>query len=494
MHKLIDKLKDERTLRYLPYFIIGIGMLMRLLVYLQNNSMFIDEANIARNIFERGYARLAQPLSYEQYAPPIFLWIVKTTTNFGGYSEYAYRIYPLLCGIGSLWLMYAVLRRYTNHTALWYGLLLMSTGYIYISYANVTKQYVPDMLICLWLVWLALDNEIQHKKAGRLFLIWALAGSLAIWSSMPSVFILAGVGLYYFIAAIQTKTWKRLWFIFAAAIVWVAQFIFYYLAILKPQINSTYLFNCHKEYFFYDPVSRAVLDHNIELASNFLATPGGHQTIAIGLHLLCMVIAIVYLLRRQAAKAMLLIVPIAAVLVAASQHQYTLIARVMLFVTPMMLVLVCVGLEKLLNTRFIAVSYFVVLVCLVNFINFNALKYFLAPMQNEEMKLSLRYLQQQHFTGDKIYVHDLAKPAYFYYTGIHPDKFNHTELIGGKTLFWNTNYDSLARSMQGRSAMLYSWEEPWKIAEQQRIINLYNNTVDSNIVMGGRVYIYERKP
>ena len=45
--------------------------------YLEARSLFIDEANLARNIAEKGYLTLFSNLDYEQYAPPIFLVLSK---------------------------------------------------------------------------------------------------------------------------------------------------------------------------------------------------------------------------------------------------------------------------------------------------------------------------------------------------------------------------------------------------------------------------------
>ena len=77
-------LQNEKIYKWLAYAAILLGIIIRVSVYLQNRNLFIDEANVARNIYERGFADLATPLSYEQYAPPIFLWIVKFITVFMG--------------------------------------------------------------------------------------------------------------------------------------------------------------------------------------------------------------------------------------------------------------------------------------------------------------------------------------------------------------------------------------------------------------------------
>src|SRR5512142_2527553 len=58
--------------------VIGGGVLLRLRQFQVNLSFGNDEAALARNIVERSFAGLTQPLSYRQGAPILFLFIQKT--------------------------------------------------------------------------------------------------------------------------------------------------------------------------------------------------------------------------------------------------------------------------------------------------------------------------------------------------------------------------------------------------------------------------------
>ena len=93
----------------LALLVAGIGL--RIYIYLQNRNLIIDEANIACNIYERGFMALLQPLDYYQYAPPSFLWITKLSSLLFGMDEMELRLYPLLCGIADLLLFYKILRQ-----------------------------------------------------------------------------------------------------------------------------------------------------------------------------------------------------------------------------------------------------------------------------------------------------------------------------------------------------------------------------------------------
>jgi predicted membrane-bound mannosyltransferase len=151
---LIPQDKNRRWLTISVWGIIAIGSFLRIAMLLQNRNLFIDEANIARNVYERTFAGLALPLSYEQYAPPVFLWILKLHTTVLGFSEYAFRLYPLLTGIFAMYLFTNIMKLMNVAAGVLYPLFLMATGFIYIHFSTEVKQYMPDTCIALLLVWL----------------------------------------------------------------------------------------------------------------------------------------------------------------------------------------------------------------------------------------------------------------------------------------------------------------------------------------------------
>src|ERR1043165_1516328 len=89
----------DRVLNIICWLIVTAGVLLRLATFFHNRNLIIDEANIVRNLAERDFGGLVLPLTYEQYAPPVFLWIEKLASLLLGYGEKAMRLYPLLCGL-----------------------------------------------------------------------------------------------------------------------------------------------------------------------------------------------------------------------------------------------------------------------------------------------------------------------------------------------------------------------------------------------------------
>ncbi|RYD54857.1 MAG: hypothetical protein EOP56_17975 [Sphingobacteriales bacterium] len=442
----------------LPVFIIVAGIILRIVVYLQNRCLIIDEANIARNIYERGYTALAMPLNYEQYAPPIFLWMLKACTQFFGYSEYVFRLVPFFSASVSLLLLYDLLKHFIRRSSMWHVLFLMASGAIYIRYATEVKQYSTDMMVALVLIRLAIGRIMPAGRQAGFIAKWAFGGSLAIWLSMPSVFVLVAVAGYYAYDIVRSKRYEDLRSLILICAIWAAQFLIYYCIILKPQIHSDYLQNWHQGYFLnLLPLTAANWENNWIVGIRVLENAGGHWALSVIFHLLMMGIGAAWLLKKDTAKAILILTPIVLVYIAAAMHQYTLIPRVMLFSMPLMLVLIAKGIDTILRRGILLLNFAVVIVSVICIVNFNRFDLYTHKMENEEMTLSMDYLQQNHINASQLYVHDIAAPAYIYYTNIHPQKEKHTSLAGATIMKWDTDYSALSASAGDTSAFLHSY-------------------------------------
>lgn len=486
--------KYERLLKILAGIIILTGIVVRVAVYLQNRDLFIDEANLARNVFERGFAQLATPLSYEQYAPPIFMWMLKICTGIFGFGELAFRIYPLLAGIGALFVMYALLKEFASHKSLWYPLALMAVAYMMIRYSSELKQYMPDVFITLSLIWLALKVDILKTSPSKFILIWLVAGSVGIWGAMPSVFILAGIGAYYGIICIQLKEYKKFIPFIVVGILWVAQFAYYYFTQLKPQADSDYLQNFHMPYFlFATPGNKEEWQHNWDIIRNLVQETGGFTALALYFHILMMLIALVTGLRRNLARTLLLFVPLMLVLVAAAANKYTLIPRVALFTMPLMLILIGCGMEQLMKLNKTWIYVPVIVICAICIKNHNMLRLIWQTYETEQTTDAMKFVQEKNIhSGTQVYLHNGARPAYIYYTEIHPAKQKWDDIKGGHLLWWDVNYDTLSANINQRCAFIFTSISGDDFEGCKAAIRNHMHATDSMDKQGCHAYIYER--
>ena len=181
--------------RRLALVLLVAGAALRLLQYLSNRSLWLDEAALARNVLDRSAWRLVStPLDYVQTAPPGFLLAEKLVTTLTGGSEYALRFIPLVLGLISLPLFLAVARRLLPPRAALVALAMFAFSGRLIYYASEVKQYGPDVTVALVVVWLVLLVR-ERGFSPRLTAGLALAGAIAPWFSQPVLFVLAAAGL-----------------------------------------------------------------------------------------------------------------------------------------------------------------------------------------------------------------------------------------------------------------------------------------------------------
>ena len=102
----------SRRARSILFWLMVLGAVLRILRYLSNRSLWLDEAYLADSILTYSFKQLlTQPLLYWQAAPVGFLMLQKCAVTLFGTSEYALRIVPLIAGLASLPLFYGVIRR-----------------------------------------------------------------------------------------------------------------------------------------------------------------------------------------------------------------------------------------------------------------------------------------------------------------------------------------------------------------------------------------------
>lgn len=434
-----------KFMKYIMAAIILTGIIVRIVLYFQNRNLIIDEANIARNLYERDFGALVRPLSYEQYAPPVFLWIEKLLTGLFGFREYVLRLYPLFTGIASLPLFYLLLKKLMPLRAAWFPMILFAASFICIRYSSEAKQYMPDVFISLFLPWLALSIDIHRRNFVTL---WLIAGSVAIWSSMPSVFVLAGVGVYYGWICLKQKDQRALLKIMLVSTIWLAQFVVYYLLILKPQADSSYLQQFHQENFlFATPGNAGEWMHNWSVINALLWQFGDHWPFVITIYTALLLAGAIKLFCRNAATGLLLTVPLGGLMIAAALNQFSLLPRVALFSLPLFILLIGYGFATVIHINVREWKLAMIVLALYASAS-NIAKSVNEQYKYEQLTDGLDHLQQVGIDGAHLYLHHASGPAFLYYTGIHPNRDRYVKLVKGcRVLNWDTYYSTLSQEI-----------------------------------------------
>jgi len=447
---------NNSKLDILAYGIIGVGIALRLWSFYDGRSLFLDEANLALNIAELQYSDFFQPLKYQQYAPPFYLVVVKTSTLLFGQNEWSLRLPSLIAGLLTLFLFYTLLRLLVHdRLVVILALLLLSSAPFIIRYSTELKQYSSDILIALALLFLALKIPLQKIQL-RHFLLWSLAGMGSIWASMPAVFILTGIGGYYgwqFFTT-QNRNNQLLLHFCWVGISWIASFFLLYQQVLQPSLQEEHLLNFHTPYFF--PLNPFAADswQQAGLILRGLFVPiVGYTAMGLGLGALLFVWGSIRLFRAWPARFLLVFLPILATILASAAEQFSLLPRVSLFLVPLILLLISVGIENATGRipgRWKLLPYALLLIGFSPIIkNIGSLG---RSTEIEDLRSAIEWAKEKEA---KVFVHHEADPAYRYYSEYH-DKREQLKL-NAVSLRWDQPLtEALAKQHPERFVLLHS--------------------------------------
>jgi hypothetical protein len=171
----------------------ALGIVLRLIRYLDNQSLWGDEAALAMNIVTRDFRTLLEPLSYSQSAPVGFLFLSRGAMLLLGDNELALRLLPCLASCLSV-LLFCRLARLVlpgGSGAVALGIFAVSDPLVF--YAAQLKQYSLDVALSLGLVLLTLD--MLRRVTGGGLALWTLAGTLGALLSNTLVVVFAASAL-----------------------------------------------------------------------------------------------------------------------------------------------------------------------------------------------------------------------------------------------------------------------------------------------------------
>ena len=401
------------------------GIALRIWAYAQNPSLYLDEANLARNVAERSFSGFFQTLDYHQYAPPLFLSLVKGATLLFGQGEWGLRLWPLFAGIGALIMLWHLNQCWAlPWLGQFYSLALFAGSGLAILYSVSAKQYSTDMLVTLLLIFLA-DRDLRNGQP-QAWNRWIWIGALAPWLSMPSVFILSGVGLAFGWRSIRqngTWTWTKettAWLI--TGLVWLSSFGAYYWFLLRSDIESEFLQQWHQDYFL------PLLPLSVESWAQFSAVglqifkaAFGFTGLAVGLGLVLFILGVIRL-TREPVVGWLLLIPLLACWVASALQQYSMMSRLLSFAFPIIWLVAAWGSQFLLEKTGSWLSWVLFPLLLASLSVAGVWKKMDQPVADEGSRQALEVLTEEWQPGDGLFIYRWAEPAYAYYHLHHPDK------------------------------------------------------------------------
>jgi hypothetical protein len=204
-----DSLPDAEALgwqRYLPaatWAFVAIGVGLRLARYLLRFPLWGDEAMLADNFLDRGYADFLRPLDYKQLCPLGYLWAELAAVKLWGFHEMSLRLLATLCSVASMFLFRDLAARVLRGLPLLLAVGIFAVSYYPIRHGAEVKPYAGDLFASIVLMWLAARWLQSRERHGWL---WGLAAAapVCLLFSFPAVFVAGGISV-----ALLPAVWRK---------------------------------------------------------------------------------------------------------------------------------------------------------------------------------------------------------------------------------------------------------------------------------------------
>ncbi len=414
-----QKINGSDSYGLLLWATIGLGIIIRVVQFLANRALWIDEAAVASSLVSRSYSGLfLKTLDYKMTVPLGFLIVERFFVQLFGTGERALRLFPLLAGIGSLFLFFYVAKRILHRKALLIAMLLFAVSNHLVYYSSELKQYSTDVAIIL-VIFLVSLYILDEGLSFFSVLFLGIFGGLAIWFSHPAIFFLAGAGSTLAMTYLVKKRWKETLCLLPVFMFWLCSFTFYYIFVLKDRIVLDYVvqfWDAEGGYMPLFPKSVSDISWFPLKFEKMFRNPGGFKKCILVIMFL-FVFGYVSLFRERKDKFWLLVSPLPFALIASGLFLYPFSERLILYLVPIILLGVAEGTEKIrkLVWNSSAILGFCIILVVLYYPLLNAGKLMIRPFEREEIKPLLSYLAEHRQDEDVLYLSHGGIRAFKYY-------------------------------------------------------------------------------
>ncbi len=401
-------------------FLLFSGLILRAKHYFTNCALWTDEAWFSIGIVNRSWKEIF--IGHELFphcarAPLIFNFLEKLSITIFGNHEWSLRFFPFLFAIISLFIFYILLSRLKKPRLACIVMFFFALSPILIYYSAEVKQYSLDLFITLSLL---LASEFLPKKrySFKFVLTFGLLGSICIWISNASLFILASIGIVFFFENLRRKRWNNVFRLSISFLFWISSFAILYYTSLKYMIYNEGLYVTWPDGFAPTPIT--VQGALLWLQDIFLKM--FTDPLALSFPLLALFLFLTgarSLYKENKKRFFILILPIILLLIAGLARTYPFKGRVILLVIPSVLIFLSTGIlffsQKLKNHGNI---FLIFILCLL-FTNSlrEACSAFLTDYCKEDNRKICQIIQKEFQPGDFIFFSPHGQFAFWYYEG-----------------------------------------------------------------------------
>lgn len=464
---------------------IALGVFLRVFHFLDNRSLWIDEVYLASSLIKMDFVQLASPpLDYEQKAPIGFLWMVRIAVMVFGEGEMALRLFPLVCGIASLFAFRSVARFFLKPlgVAVALGMLALAPPLVY--HAVEVKQYGTALLATT----LALLLYIRyHGKFTVPHLVsWGFWGALLIWFSYAVIFILAGIAFGVCLTYLLKKKWKALFYSVIPFSMWLVSFAINFFMFTYKHADSEWLvhwFRIRESFMPFPPSSPEdfkwffarvflMLDYPLGLLWNFSTLHTDSKLLQTLLRMpvipvVFLATGLIELFRNNKTTLMVLLFPFCLTLLASGLELYPFYERLVVFLAPALMLFIAFGTQKIAAVFPARAGWQYIIPFLILLAPLHASA---RQVHNTELfggrkhwhlRDALLYVHERAQEQDVVYISWNALPEYRFYKQVYGFKF---KVIEGKDVrLTSKNASEYLRNLEPDFKAMASYNRAWLV-------------------------------
>lgn len=485
-------------------FCIGVGIILHIVPYFYNRSLWVDEAMLASSICTRTFSELvASPLDWEQSSSVGWLFIVKILTVIFGTSEIVLRIWSLITAFGCIIFIYLLMKdKVEKHYALLFTAVFSLTDR-YIYYGNEVKPYMSDNLCCLLVLFIWQKYREKEIDFIKIVLIY----SIIIWFSFSAVFFVAACMMIecfqIFKTLIKSKERRGIFNLGLCAVVLVSFLLNYVFWLSKTSDNAGGVDYWYLLRFPLIPTSFLDIKLIFKMAYQFLAFYPIYGMLFAFLSLVYIFITIKN--RKDTSNLVVPFIVSILLLFVASYCRFYPIQDRLVQAYPIVLIVIsayaCNEIESSYMTlktaqkkSWIVCFYYGVLVLCLGITGINGCKHFFARhvyQSGSEVASNVEYLNENLTDVDVIYVFRFSIPIYEYEFGYETD-YKELKMLSESVSKSNESLSVLPyrkdNTIFGQNLIIHSYQVPYSY---EYMINEDAIAEDANMIIeNDSVYLF----
>jgi uncharacterized membrane protein len=482
----------------LAWAVLAVGVLFRIVHYLSNRGLWLDEAMLALNILDRGPLELFRPLAHYQTAPVLVRLLMDAATVLFGPHELALRLVPLLASLASLWLCLLIGRICLETRFLGVFMVLVALSYPLVYYAQEVKPYGIDVVVALALIYTCLRLLRSDTVTPAHVALLGVGGSIAIGLSHTATLVLAGMAIPLLVMTVRTKDRRVLGGLVGVFVLWGLTWgLQYRFCVYSPraqQFHRTF----YQGGFLPAPTSGdAVTTWSATLQS--LLQYSGYPVPWTVFITALVAVSVADAVRHRRLDSSIVIVTIVATLAASALRQYPVIhakaetwevtyGKFILFLVPPLYLLVVRGLQSLTARGGPCVTGLLTALLLAP--SLASAPTLVRPIVREEVRPVLHYLAEHRRPGDRVYVYYRDPWAVKYYQRFV--KLPEQDVHWGKASIREQPLlsDEIA-AMRRWPRVWFLFSHRYEDEERHLLSHLEGKLVDQYHAPGVSVYLYD---